>query len=63
MVWATSDSRLLGLGGRQVRGPRRVLHELTTDRITAAAAAADGGLWPGTPLGLFHVDQSVLRQR
>jgi hypothetical protein len=62
-VWATSDTRLLGLGGRQVRGPRRNLHELKTDRITAAAAAADGGLWLGTPQGLFHVDQSVLRQR
>ncbi|HEX5876965.1 MAG TPA: hypothetical protein VF468_01335, partial [Actinomycetota bacterium] len=62
MVWATSDTRLLGLGGPQVRGPRRNLHELGTDRITAAAAAEDGGLWLGTPQGLFHVDQSVLRQ-
>jgi hypothetical protein len=61
-VWATSDTRLLGLGGPQVRGPRRNLHELETDRITAAAAAADGGLWLGTPQGLFHVDQRVLRQ-
>jgi ligand-binding sensor domain-containing protein len=61
-VWATSDTRLLGLGGPQVRGPRRNLHELKTDRITAAAAADDGGLWLGTPQGLFHVDQSVLRQ-
>jgi hypothetical protein len=43
-VWATSDTRLLGLGGPQVRGPRRDLHELETDRITAVAAAHDGGL-------------------
>jgi len=62
-VWATSDTRLLGLGGPQVRGPRRSLHELDTDRrITAMAAAGDGGLWLGTAQGLFHVDQSVLRQ-
>ena len=61
-VWATSDTRLLGLGGLQVRGPRRNLHELEADRITALAAARDGGLWLGTPQGLFHVDQSVLRQ-
>jgi hypothetical protein len=62
-VGATSDTRRLGLGGPQVRGPRRNLHELKTDRITAAAAAGDGGLWLGTPQGLFHVDRSVLRQR
>ncbi len=61
-VWATSDTRLLGLGGPQVRGPRRNLHELETDRITAMAAAEDGGLWLGTAQGLFHVDRSVLRQ-
>ena len=61
-VWATSDTRLLGLGGPQVRGPRRTLHELHTDRITAVAAAADGGLWLGTAQGLFHVDPSVLGQ-
>lgn len=59
-VWATSDTRLLGLGGSRVRGPRRNLHELETDRITAAATAHDGGLWLGTPRGLFHVEQSVL---
>jgi hypothetical protein len=47
-VWATSDTRLLGLGGPQVRGPRRNLHELETDWITAMAAAEDGGLWLGT---------------
>jgi hypothetical protein len=62
-VWATSDTRLLGLGGPQVRGPRRNLHELHTDRITAVAAAGDGGLWLGTAQGLFHVDQRVLGQR
>jgi len=61
-VWATSDTRLLGLGGRQVRGPRRTLHELHADRITAVAAADDGGLWLGTAQGLFHVDPHVLRQ-
>jgi hypothetical protein len=61
-VWATSDTRLLGLGGPQVRGPRRNLHELHTDRITAVAAADDGGLWLGTAQGLFHVDQRVLGQ-
>jgi hypothetical protein len=61
-VWATSDTRLLGLGGPQVRGPRRDLHELHTDQITALAAAEDGGLWLGTAQGLFHVDQRVLRQ-
>jgi hypothetical protein len=62
MVWATSDTRLLGLGGPQVRGTRRNLHELETDRITAMAAAEDGGLWLGTAQRLFHVDRSVLRQ-
>ena len=62
VVWATSDTRLLGLGGSEVRGPRRNLHELNTDRITAVAAAHDGGLWLGTPQGLFHVDQRVLRE-
>jgi hypothetical protein len=61
-VWATSDTRLLGLGGPEVRGPRRNLHELHADRITAVAAADDGGLWLGTDQGLFHVDQRVLRQ-
>ena len=60
-VWATSNTRLLGLGGSQVRGPRRNLDELNT-RITAVAAADDGGLWLGTAQGLFHVDRSVLRQ-
>jgi ligand-binding sensor domain-containing protein len=62
-VWATSDARLLGLGGPQVRGPRRNLRELNADRITAMAAAEDGGLWLGTANGLFHVDQRVLGQR
>ena len=61
-VWASSDTRLLGLGGPEVRGPRRNLHELHTDRITAVAAAGDGGLWLGTAQGLFHIDQSLLRQ-
>jgi ligand-binding sensor domain-containing protein len=61
LVWATSDTRLLGLGGGPaVRGPRRNLHELETDRITAAAAASDGGLWLGTSQGLFHVSRRVL---
>ena len=63
VVWATSDTRLLGLGGGpEVLGPRRNLHELGTDRITAVAAAHDGGLWLGTPQGLFHVNRSVLRE-
>ena len=63
-VWATSGTGLLGLGGPQVRGPHRNLHELNADRITAMAAAAeDGGLWLGTANGLFHVDPSVLGQR
>jgi hypothetical protein len=61
VVWASSDTRLLGLGGSEVRGPRRNLHELDTDRITAVAAAGDGGLWLGTAQGLFHVDQRLLR--
>ena len=61
-VWATSDARLLGLGGSQVLGPRRNLHELDTDRITAVAAATDGGLWLGAAKGLFHVDPGVLGQ-
>ena len=62
VVWATSDTRLLGLGvGSQVLGPRRNLHELGTDRITAMAAACDGGLWLGTPQGLVHINRSVLR--
>lgn len=61
LVWATSDTRLLGLGaGPEVRGPRRNLHELGTDRITATAAAGDGGLWLGTSQGLFHVTRGVL---
>jgi len=64
VVWATSDTRLLGLGGGpDVLGPRRNLWELNTDRITAVAAAHDGGLWLGTAQGLFHVDRSVLRER
>jgi hypothetical protein len=62
VVWASSDTRLLGLGGPEVRGPHRNLHELNTDRITAVAAAHDGGLWLGTPQGLFHVDRGVLRE-
>jgi hypothetical protein len=62
VVWATSDTRLLGLGGPEARGPRRNLHELDTDRITATAAARDGGLWLGTPRGLYHVNRSVLRE-
>jgi DNA-binding beta-propeller fold protein YncE len=62
VVWATSDTRLLGLGGWEVRGPRRNLHELDTDRITATAAARDGGLWLGTAQGLFHLTRSVLRE-
>jgi streptogramin lyase len=63
VVWATSDTRLLGLGGgSEVLGPRRNLHELGTDRITAVAAARDGGLWLGTPQGLFHIGRSVLRE-
>jgi hypothetical protein len=62
LVWATSDTRLLGLGGPEVLGPRRNLWELATDRISATAAAGDGGLWLGTPRGLFHVSRSVLRQ-
>jgi streptogramin lyase len=62
VVWATSGTRLLGLGvGSQVLGPRRDLHELGTDRITATAAARDGGLWLGTPQGLVHINRSVLR--
>ena len=61
-VWATSDTQLLGLGGPQLRGPRRNLHELETHRITAVAAADEGGLWLGTAQGLFHVDQRVLGQ-
>jgi hypothetical protein len=61
LVWATSDTRLLGLGGGpEVRGPRLNLHELDTDRITATAAAGDGGLWLGTSQGLFHITRSVL---
>ena len=62
VVWATSGTRLLGLGGPEARGPRRNLHELDTDRITATAAAGDGGLWLGTPRGLYHVNRSVLRE-
>jgi hypothetical protein len=63
VVWATSDVWLLGLGGPEVRGPRRGLWELDSDRITATAAALDGGLWLGTPRGLFHVNQRVLGER
>ena len=62
VVWATSGIRLLGRGGgSEVLGPRRTLYELDTDRITATAAARDGGLWLGTPQGLFHINRSVLR--
>jgi hypothetical protein len=61
VVWATSDTRLLGRGdGPEVLGPRRNLHELGTDRITAVAAARDGGLWLGTAQGLWHANRSVL---
>ncbi len=42
VVWATSDTRLLGLGGPEVRGPRRNLHELETSAISCVAAAPDG---------------------
>ena len=59
-VWATSDTRLLGLGGPEVRGPRRNLHELHAETITAVEAAGDGGLWLGTAQGLFHVGRRVL---
>jgi streptogramin lyase len=62
-VWATSGAGLLGLGGRQILGPRRNLHELGPDRITAVAAATDGGLWLGAAKGLFHADPSILSQR
>ena len=63
VVWATSDTRLLGRGGgSEVLGPRRNLHELDTDRITATAAARDGGLWLGTPQGLFHINRNLLRE-
>jgi hypothetical protein len=63
VVWATSDARLLGLGGPEVRGPRRTLHELGTPAISCVAAAADGGLWLGTADGVFHVALSVLHER
>jgi len=62
VVWATSDTRLLGLGGPEVRGPRRP-HELETGVISALAAAQDGGLWLGTPDGVFHVERRVLHER
>ena len=63
VVWATSDTRLLGRGGgSEVLGPRRNLHELDTDRITATAAARYGGLWLGTPQGLFHINRNLLRE-
>jgi hypothetical protein len=63
VVWATSDTRLLGLGGPAVRGPRRNLHELETGAISCVAAAPDGGLWLGTPDGVFHVERRVLQER
>jgi streptogramin lyase len=63
VVWATSDTRLLGLGGPEVRGPRRNLHELETSAISCVAAAPDGGLWLGTPDGVFHVERRVLLER
>jgi hypothetical protein len=64
LVWTTSDTRLLGLRSPPqlvVLGPRRNLHELHTDRITATAAARDGGLWLGTAHGLYQVNQRLLR--
>jgi hypothetical protein len=62
-VCASSGAGLLGLGGPRILGPRRSLHELGPGRITAVAAATDGGLWLGAAKGLFHVDPSVLSQR
>ena len=59
VVWATSGTRLLGLGRGRVLGPSRDLHELSSVRIAAVAAGPDG-LWLGTPAGLFRVDRSVL---
>jgi ligand-binding sensor domain-containing protein len=45
------------------RGLAARIWQLETDRITAMAAAEEGGLWLGTANGLFHVDRSVLGQR
>jgi hypothetical protein len=59
VVWATSGTRLLGLGRGRVLGPRRDLHELSSVQITAVAAGPDG-LWLGTPAGLFRVDRAAL---
>jgi hypothetical protein len=59
VVWATSGTRLLGLGRGRVLGPRRDLHELSSVQITAVAAGPDG-LWLGTPAGLFRVDPAAL---
>ena len=59
VVWATSGTRLLGLGRARVLGPRRNLHELSSVRIVALAAGPDG-LWLGTPAGLFRVDREAL---
>jgi hypothetical protein len=63
VVWATSDTRLLGLGGPEVRGPRRNLWELEASAISCVAAAPDGGLWVGTLDGVFHVERRVLQER
>jgi hypothetical protein len=55
VVWATSGTRLLGLGRDRVLGPRRNLHELSSVRVVAVAAGPEG-LWLGTPAGLFRVE-------
>lgn len=62
-VWATSGTQLLGLGVQEVGAPRGMLHELEVGVISAVAAAPDGGLWLGTPDGVFHVERRVLHER
>jgi hypothetical protein len=59
VVWATSGTRLLGLGRGRVDSPRRELHELSSVQIVAVAAGR-GRLWLGTPAGLFRVDPDAL---
>jgi streptogramin lyase len=62
VVWASTGTRLLGLGRGKLDGRYQTLFELGADRPTAMASATDG-LWLGTADGLFHVDRRALQGR
>lgn len=60
VVWASSETRLLGLGRDTVVGPYQTLFEFGGGPITAVVAGPDG-LWLGSLDGLFHVDRRALQ--